>query len=236
MRSNTCGGGPSMDSKVMVGPVASVAMAKSLEFVAGPPAAQPPSAHAAARHNAIAPARNSVRCGRAEVFDASLIVAFGDIAKTAQRLEQEKHREGMKSDRSGRIIAMMLREWRRYLFFKRNRVDMPAVIRLLAMHGPSIAEEALVGIGVDAEIVNHQDAGIFQPHADEAGEIEHSVTVALARQEEQCVLRVGVDETFDELAADFVARLADQGADRGDHAIAVGAELLHRIDGRFQDA
>src|ERR1700744_5039779 len=96
MRSNTCGGGPSMDSKVMVGPAASVAIAKAVALAAGPPAAQPPSAHAAARHNATAPARSSVRCGRAEVFDASLIVAFGDIAKTAQRLEQGEHREWMK--------------------------------------------------------------------------------------------------------------------------------------------
>src|SRR5215469_14273600 len=99
MRSNTCGGGPSMDSKVMVGPAASVAIAKALAFDAGPPAAQPPSVLAAARHKATTPARNSVRCGRREVFDASLIVAFGDIAKTAQRLEQGEHRQGMKSDR-----------------------------------------------------------------------------------------------------------------------------------------
>src|SRR6185437_10043613 len=106
MRSNTCGGGPSMDSKVMVGPVVSVAIAKALAFVAAPPAAQPPSALAAAMHNATTPARNSVRCGRAKVFDASLIVAFGDIAKTAQRLEQGEHREGMKSVRSGRNIAI----------------------------------------------------------------------------------------------------------------------------------
>src|SRR5215469_8122062 len=110
MRSNTCGGEPSMDSKVMVGPVASLAIAKAFAFVAGPLAAQPPSALAAARHNTTMPARNSVRCGRAEVFDASLIVAFGDIAKTAHRLEREKHREWMKSLRSGRNIAIMLRK------------------------------------------------------------------------------------------------------------------------------
>src|ERR1700761_1168518 len=110
LRSNTCGGGPSMDSKVMVGPEASVAIANAAEFEAAPPAAQPPSALAAARHNETTPARSSVRCGRAGVFDASLIVAFGDIAKTAQRLEREKHREGMKSLAAGRNIAIMLRK------------------------------------------------------------------------------------------------------------------------------
>src|ERR1700743_3666881 len=92
MRSNTCGGGPSMDSKVMVDPPASVAIANAPE-VAFPPAAHPPSAPAIARHNTAIPARKCVRCDRVEVFDASLIVAFGVIAKTAQRLERGRHRE-----------------------------------------------------------------------------------------------------------------------------------------------
>src|SRR5262249_28203371 len=122
MRSNTCGGGPSMDSKVMVGPAASVAIAKALEFEGAPPAAQPPSALAAARHSATTPARTSVRWGRAEVIDASLIVAFGDIAKTAQRLEHGEHRDGTKVDRrrqsaSSRGIRADI------LFFERNGVD-----------------------------------------------------------------------------------------------------------------
>src|SRR6185437_8839921 len=105
-------GGPSIDSKVMVGPLASVAIAKALEFVAAPPA-QPPSALAAARHNATTPARSSVRCGRAELIDASLIVAFGDIAKTAQRLEQDEHRDGTKVDR-GRTIGVKVWKSCRY--------------------------------------------------------------------------------------------------------------------------
>jgi len=43
----------------------------------------------------------------------------------------------------------------------------------------AVAVEALVGIGVDADIVDHQHAGIFQPHPDEAGEVEHRMTRAV---------------------------------------------------------
>ena len=50
------------------------------------------------------------------------------------------------------------------------------------------------------------------------------------------ILRVGLDETLDEFAADFVGVLADQGADRGDDAAAFGAEFFHRVDGGFQHA
>src|SRR5579859_5616672 len=71
MRSNTCGGGPSIDSNATVGP--SVVIANAPE-VAAPPPAQPPRAQAVASQSAAQPARSSVRRGREEVFDASLIV------------------------------------------------------------------------------------------------------------------------------------------------------------------
>jgi hypothetical protein len=44
MRSNTAGGGPSIDSKATVAPLPPLAIAN--EPLAVPPAAQPPSAHA----------------------------------------------------------------------------------------------------------------------------------------------------------------------------------------------
>src|SRR5579859_634521 len=115
-------------------------------------------------------------------------------------------------------------------------MDVPAIIRLLAMHGAAVTEAALVGIGVDAEIIDHQDAGLFQPHADESGEIEHCMSIALTWQEEHCVPGIGPDETFDEFGADLIARLADQGADSGNHAASFRTELFHCLDGRFQDA
>ena len=86
-------------------------------------------------------------------------------------------------------------------------------------------------------IVDHQHAGIFQPHPDEAGEVEHRMALALAEgMKNTALLGIGIEEALDEFAADFVGVLADQGADRGDDAAAVGAELFHRVDGGFQDA
>ena len=63
MRSNTCGGGPSMDSKATVaGPPLAIANAP---LPAPPFDAQPPSAHAASIAAAIA-TREKVRAGPAE--------------------------------------------------------------------------------------------------------------------------------------------------------------------------
>ena len=50
------------------------------------------------------------------------------------------------------------------------------------------------------------------------------------------LLGIGIQKTFDEFAADLIGVLADQRADRGDDAGAVGAEFLHRVDGGFQHA
>src|ERR1700733_11441272 len=64
MRSNTCGGGPSIDSKATVAPLPP---ARAKEPLAAPPPAQPPSpqaiaisANAIAVRGAIQPARNRV--------------------------------------------------------------------------------------------------------------------------------------------------------------------------------
>src|SRR3954452_23625811 len=93
---------------------------------------------------------------------------------------------------------------------QRNRVDVAAVVRLLAMNRAAIAEEALVGIGVETEIVDHQNAGGFQSLPDQSGEIEHGVAFAQRWHEEHCVVRVRLDEARHELVADLVAVLADQ--------------------------
>src|SRR5882724_1305223 len=119
--------------------------------------------------------------------------------------------------------------------FQNDGVNVAAVVRLLAMHGAAVAVEALVGIGIDAEIVDHQDAGVFEPHPDEAGEIEHGVSFARGGKEEHRVVGVLLDEAFDELRADLVARLADQGTDGGHDAASLSAELFHGVDGRLQD-
>jgi len=56
--------------------------------------------------------------------------------------------------------------------FKNYGVNVAAVIRFLAMHGAAVAEKAFVGIGVDAGVVDHEHAGIFESPADKAGEID----------------------------------------------------------------
>src|SRR5262245_56467901 len=91
--------------------------------------------------------------------------------------------------------------------FQNDGMNVAAVIRLVAMDRAAVAIEALVGIGVDAEIVDHQDAGVFEPHPDEAGEVEHRVSLARGGKEEHRVVGVRLDEALDEFGADLVARL-----------------------------
>ena len=43
--------------------------------------------------------------------------------------------------------------------------------------------EGFVGIGIDAGVVDHKHAGIFESPADKAGEIEHRMPFARRRQE-----------------------------------------------------
>src|ERR1700742_1799721 len=71
MRSNTAGGGPSIDSKATVGPSPAIAN----DAPGAPPLAQPPSAPAVANNRATQPARSSARRLRnGTKVDASLIV------------------------------------------------------------------------------------------------------------------------------------------------------------------
>src|SRR5260370_38599865 len=96
-----------------------------------------------------------------------------------------------------------------------DRMNVAAVVRLAPMHRAPVAIKTLVGIGIDADVVDHQDPGIFEPHPDQSRKIEHRMALARRGNEEHRVLRIGLYEALDELAADFVRVLADQGADRG---------------------
>src|SRR5438105_14825259 len=91
--------------------------------------------------------------------------------------------------------------------FQRNRVHMAAIIRLFAMHRAAVAVKALVGIGIGADVIDHQDAGVLEPHPDEAGEVEHRMALARRWQEEHGIVGLGVDKTLDEFCADLVALL-----------------------------
>src|SRR5580692_8127742 len=67
--------------------------------------------------------------------------------------------------------------------FKNYGVNVAAVVGFLAMQGTAVTEKTLIRISVDASVVDHQHAGMFEPAADEAGEIEHRVPFARRRQE-----------------------------------------------------
>src|SRR6185437_5619379 len=79
--------------------------------------------------------------------------------------------------------------------FQNNGVNVAAVVGLFAVHRTTVAEEARVGIGVDTDIVDDEDAGIFQPAADEAGKIEHGVSLAGGGHEEQRVFGIRFDKS-----------------------------------------
>src|SRR4051794_41585351 len=119
---------------------------------------------------------------------------------------------------------------------QRDRVNMTTVIRLVAVYRTPIAVEAVVGVCVEADIVDHKRAGVSQSHADESGEIEHRVAVARRWNEEQRVLGIGRDEAFNEFGADFIGVLPDQWADRRDDAGSFGAKFEHRLYGGFDNA
>src|SRR5579872_2582383 len=70
IRSKTCGGGPSIDSKATVGPLVLLAIAN--ELLAAPLPAQPPSAPATANTIADSAAHGDFR--RHRLFDAPLIM------------------------------------------------------------------------------------------------------------------------------------------------------------------
>src|SRR5437016_5038087 len=100
----------------------------------------------------------------------------------------------------------------------------------------AIAEEARgVAVGAGAEVLDVADAGASKPRRDEAGKIEHRVTILFRRDEEATVVGIGRDETREKFRADLIARLPDHGTERNPHARAFGAELLHRIDRRLDD-
>src|SRR5882724_13468159 len=79
---------------------------------------------------------------------------------------------------------------------QRDRMNVPAVVRLAPMHRAAVAVAALVGIGIDADVVDHQDAGVFEPHPDKTGEIEHRMALALRGNEKHRILRIGLQKTL----------------------------------------
>src|SRR5439155_9045450 len=89
IRSNTAGGGPSIDSKATVAPLLPPE-AMAYEPLAAPPPAQPPSAHAITSSAAAMIARGAIRLARNRGARVSLIGPC-DIVKIHQGLGQGIH-------------------------------------------------------------------------------------------------------------------------------------------------
>src|SRR5262245_22556633 len=104
------------------------------------------------------------------------------------------------------------------------------------MHRSAITVKALIRIGIDAEIVDHQDAGVLKPPPDEACEIEHRMSIAVCGNKERSIGTVGIEKSLHELAPYLIAVLPDQRPDRRDRAATLCAEFFHRIDSGFQNA
>src|SRR6476660_8238857 len=104
----------------------------------------------------------------------------------------------------------------RSLAHERNRIDVTAVVRLAAMGGTAVAEEARrFRIGAEAEVFDALNFSAFEPGLDEARKVEHGVLRARRGSKEFSVRGVRRREPIDEFGADLVIRLADQRTDGG---------------------
>src|ERR1700733_10914308 len=112
--------------------------------------------------------------------------------------------------------------------------DQPAVVRLLSMRRSAIAKEApLVGVGVEAKILEASDACACGALRNVGVEVEHRVAWPAARGEVARCVVARAFEGGDEFWANPVGFLADAGSERGDNVAALGAKPLHRCNGRF---
>src|SRR5271154_6735422 len=102
------------------------------------------------------------------------------------------------------------------------------------MGGSAIAEEAaLVGVGVEAKILEASDPRARGAFGDISVEVEHRMACPSARGEVARGVVARALEGGDELWTNLVGIVADARAKRGDDAAALGAKPLHRRHGRF---
>src|SRR5580704_9408057 len=111
-----------------------------------------------------------------------------------------------------------------------------AIVRLLAMGGAAIAEEpALVGVGVEAKILEASNPRARSAFGNISVEVEHRMICFVARSEVARRVVARAFEGGDELWANLVEIAGDAGSKRGDDVAALGAKPLHRRHGRFDD-
>ena len=114
---------------------------------------------------------------------------------------------------------------------------MTAVIRLGLMGRAAKAEKSRrIGVGAKPQIFKLLNARPSKPHPDKAREIEQGMALARRRNEEALTIRILGGKTSDEIGTDFVIVLPDHRTKRGVNSAAFGAKLLHRGDGRLDNA
>src|ERR1043165_3267542 len=138
---------------------------------------------------------------------------------------------------NGRKSSLANLRRRAALIGERDRVDMPAVIRLVAMRGAAVTEET-VGfcVGAEAEVLEVADAGAFDAVTDIARQIEHGMAGFVRRREEALVTGIGLEKARDEFRADLVIALADRRPERRRDVFARRAQRLHRGNRRLDHA
>src|SRR5262249_43516388 len=154
---NTGRGGPSIDSNATVAPRA------LMSEPVGPPLPHPAAAKAIANAHRTLGRRKVTLAG---ARPAALTIDTSPDAPCCSSKGQRR--------RSSAVVPSIARAVQHGIspIPQRNRVDVAAVIRLAAMGGAAIAEEARVAIGADIHIVDAFDAGAREPVGDKAGEIE----------------------------------------------------------------
>src|SRR3954469_11702501 len=91
---------------------------------------------------------------------------------------------------------------------ERDRIQMPAVIRFVAVDRTAIAVEMLrLFIGAAAEVLDLRDAGAREPRLDVARKVKQRVSLARRRPEKSRVGRVRSFEAGDEFRPDLVTTL-----------------------------
>src|ERR1700722_10359155 len=105
------------------------------------------------------------------------------------------------------------------------------------MGGSAIAEEAaLVGVGVEAKILEASDPRALGAFGDISVEVEHRMACPQAGGEVARRVFACAVEGGDELWTNFIGSVADARAKRGDDVAASGPKPLHRLHGRFDDS
>src|SRR4051812_3844775 len=196
-------GGPSIDSNAMVGPEPDD-MPEVNEALDEVVSLQP------AAHAANSAAKTPWRATRTNAMCENPLTTHTTPSRrgrSCRQLERRRsHDLGSAKKRRGPVA----------LTGQRDCIDVAAIVRLAAVRGAPVTEEAIrLRIGAKPKVLDAFDFSGFEAGLDEAGQVEHRVVGSLRRNEIARVGRVRGGEALNEFGTDLVIRLADQRTDCG---------------------